>query len=299
MSRRARGLAVVLALAATTACGKSIDAPEPTLPRPQTLPAIGTEPVAASVAARAALRARAGLDALERSQLQDALSANTEACNLDPSAVAPRLQLARTYRRAGLGSVALELLSAWKPQLDGCGPCLEGLLLFASDPEFAPLRDDETGAALVAAVSGKALPWARWATEAATALSTPLPGALESFAHPQVPFTLSRVCPDCANPERRQPEERELQGFPLLAKVASRFDSRNPLMGGIALHVPGSPSCEGRCCRWTPPSPLPQGGAVLTGMCFRPLTPEKAALTRIELVYGATREPAPSADAQP
>lgn len=272
-------------------CGEPLDRSDPSLPRPQSLPAVGEEPVVPSVAGRAVQREEGGRGALERNDLKEALAAFTEACHLDPSMTAARVGLARVYVRAGLGSVALELFEAWRDAADRCGPCLEGLLVFAADPEFAKLRDHERGAALVAAVAGKGLPWERWGAEAAMAFATPKPGLLERYTHPAVPYTLSRVCPDCPNPERRVPEERTLQGFPLLAKVASRFDGRNPLMGGIPLQVPGSPRCEARCCRFTLPDPLPVGGAVLSEVCFRPLTPETAALTRLALVYGRSKTP--------
>jgi hypothetical protein len=184
--------------------------------------------------------------------------------------------------------VALDLLEPLVPEVERCGTCLEALLVFSSDEALARLREHSRGAAIAAAVADKSLPFADWSGRVAAALQTPKPAALEPFAHLNVPFVLSRVCPDCANPDRRRPEERELTGFMLLVKVASRFDRSNPMMGGIPLAVEGSPRCAGRCCRFGDSGPIAPNSARLEELCFRPLTALTAALTRVAIAYGPT-----------
>lgn len=278
-----------LGCVAGAGCARPLDAEAPTLPAPTELPPLPAEPVAPALAARAEARATQGLAALAKGDLAAARTMLTEACQLDPSSTDARLGLTRTYLAAGRGRAALALLEPLAAAGADCGVCVEALEAARAEPALAPLLTHPEAAAVAAAVATAQLPRARQAADAAAALAQARPGALMAMAHPEVPFTLVRSCPGCPNPARRVPEERTLQGFPLLAKVASRFDTRNPVLGGIPLLHGGEPRCAGRCCQWQVPSPVAVGTAALAEVCLRPITRDRAALTRIVLIYGPGR----------
>lgn len=288
---RLRSYSALIALTSVlAACEPQLDEAEPRLSRPASLPHIDDKPVAPSVATRAEVRAEFGAKALASGDLESARTALTEACTLDPSFTDARLDLARAYAAAGLGSVALDLLEAIAAEVGTCGTCAATLArLDASDARLAAPLSHSRGAALLELGAALKLPWQQWATETAEALKAFRPGVLESFVHADVPFVLARSCPECPNAERRAVEEHSLRGALLLVKVASRFDTRNPMLGGIPLGVAAQPACSDGCCRFEIPASLEPSTAQLEQLCFRPLTPKTAALTRLEIRYAPSR----------
>lgn len=295
--RTARSV-MALALAATLAagCEPKLDEDPARLTKPASLPRVDNKPVAPSVAERAIVRAASGGEALAAGELDAARTALTEACTLDPSLASARVDLARAYAAAGLGSVALDLLETLAAQTANCGPCVASLqALAADDPKLANVLSHSRGASLLEKASELTLPWQAWATDAAAALQAFRPEILETFVHSDVPFVLARSCPQCPNSERRAVEERALRGSLLLIKVASRFDTRNPMLGGIALGVGSPPTCAAGCCSFPVPETLEPATAQLEALCFRPLTPTTAALTRLAIRYAPSRPVEPPA----
>lgn len=291
--------ALTIASTLLTACEPKLDEDTPRLSKPASLPHVDPKPVAPSVADRAVIRAKAGANALAAGDVEAARTALTEACTLDPALASARIDLARTYASAGLGSVALDLLETLAARSADCGTCVQALMtLAADDARLANVLGHSRGVSLLEAASQLSLPWQRWATDAAGALQAFRPEVLETFVHSDVPFVLARSCPQCVNSERRGVEERALRGSLLLIKVASRFDTRNPMLGGIALGVTGPPTCADGCCSFAVPETLEPATAQLEALCFRPLTPTQAALTQLKIRYAPSR-PAPAAAAPP
>ena len=294
-----RRLGFLSALAAATllvaGCEPKLDDDAPRLSKPSSLPHLDAKPVAPSVAERALVRAAAGTSSLAAGDIEAARTALTEACTLDPSLASARLNLARAYASAGLGSVALDLLESMVARSGDCGTCVASLMtLAANDPLLAHVLSHSRGEAVLEAASTMTLPWQRWASESAAALQAFRPDVLETFVHSDVPFVLARSCPQCPNSERRGVEQRPLRGSLLLIKVASRFDTRNPMLGGIALGVAGTPTCSDACCSFVVPETLEPATAQLEQLCFRPLTPTASALTQLKIRYAPSRAPAPT-----
>ncbi len=271
-----------------TACHEPLDRAEPALPRPTSLPAVGGDPVAPAQAARARDHADEANTALQRKDLTAAAAAATLACTLDPSDALPRLELARIYVRAGLGSVALQLLQTAYDAGAACGTCVEALIAARADPELAPLWASREASDLHSAIADLALPWAKWAADAAAAIAAFDGKAFERLAHPDVTFDLVRVCPTCPSIDKRTPESRTLRGPLMLAKIAGRFDARVTPVGALKLQVPTLTGCAERCCSFAA-TPAPTAEAArLDRICLRPLRADAAVLTGLTLHYAST-----------
>ncbi|MCO4760497.1 MAG: tetratricopeptide repeat protein [Myxococcales bacterium] len=277
---------VMTVLAGTSvACQEQpLDAAAPKLPIPNTLPALNPTPVAWSVARRARMLHEDGEKALLTGQFKDALSHLTGAVQLDPSRIEARLALARLYAKAGRSSVSLTLLESMVAK--DCGGCVEALQFAKADPLFVPIWQHRRGQALAEKLPTAALPWERWVEQTSHSFADGIGRELPKVVHAQIGFELVRSCPDCSNPDRRKPERRRLFGARIAVKLASRFNTTQKRFGGVNLIVGAAHTRKGRCVIWSVPSPVPVGQAALRELCFRPLTPTRAALTKIDVVYG-------------
>ncbi len=285
---RFAGFALMALLAA---CSEPLDRTDPALPRPLSLPAVGGDPVAPAQAARARDHAQEAATALQRKDLTAAAAAATLACTLDPSDALPRLELARIYFRAGLGTVALQLLQTAHDAGPTCGTCVEALIAARSDVELATLWASREASSLGSAIADLELPWEKWARDAAAAISGFDGKAFERLAHPDVLFDLVRACPTCPTADKRTPESRALRGPLMLAKIAGRFDARVTPVGALKLQVPKLKGCAERCCSFeAEPAPTAEA-ARLHALCLRPLRADSAALTVLTLHYASTLPP--------
>lgn len=252
---------------------------------PSTLPDFDPAPAPWPVSAKARGLWRDGLAADHKGDQASARALLTEAISLDRSLTGPRVDLARLYVRLGMAEVAAELLSALQGRGAGCGECAEALMLARDDPGLAQVWETAPGRALAPQVPAQPLPFARWATALGKALAAGAVDEIPRFVHPQEPFLLVRTCPECTNPQRRKPDERELQGAPVAAKLAERFAIRGD-PAAVPLRIGGEPTCSGRCCDFAVAPSVTVGEAALRRLCFRPLRMDRGAVTRIEVVYG-------------
>lgn len=256
------------------------------IPIPDNLPRLDPTPVVWSVARRAKMLHDDGRKALKGGQLKEALSALAGSVQLDPSRSSAHVDLARVYARAGRSSVALGILETLSKDLSACGGCIEGLHAATLSPEFATVWATERGKKVQSAVAKLTLPWETWAERASGSLKDGTGKLLTGFVHAKIPFMLARSCPTCSNPERRQPQLRQLAGGRIAIKLASRFNTASERLGGVPLTTKGKAKRSGRCMQWQLPKPVPVGTAALQQLCFRPITAERAALTRVDIVYG-------------
>ncbi|MSP91989.1 MAG: hypothetical protein EXR79_09360 [Myxococcales bacterium] len=285
------GLGIALLIALPTACRPGLDADPALVGVPASLPALEVEPKSRDTMLRALELAREGDALVVAGNLKAAIPKLTEAVAADPSLGIARLALARAFARAGRASVALALFEPALERAKTCGMCVELLHTAAAHEDFAHLRATAQGQAFFARVPTEPLPWQEWALRVADALQKADGAALAPYAHPTLPFDFVRACPSCANEAVRSPQRRTLTGAPAIAKVAGRFDTKDPNHLGVALRVTGEPACADACCVWTVPEPVPVGTAALARVCLRAATPITAHLTEVAVTWGAPVEP--------
>lgn len=282
---------LLIGLLLATACRPKLDAEQPTLAIPASLPAFAKQPTSAGALQRATELADEATPALAKADLKRAIPLLTEALAADGSHERARWLLAEAFVRGGRGSVALQLLQPLKEHTSDCGWCVEFLQKVKQEKVFATFCETTAGRELLAGVTTEPMPYVQWAKRLATAIQTGNINEIARFAHITLPFTLLRSCPDCADPGKQQPQTRALTGPNLLVKVASRFDTSRPENPAIPLTTQGEPTCRARCCSWTVLRPVANGTAALERVCLRPNTPNAATLSEISLVYGAGMPP--------
>ncbi len=275
-------LAVITVMAAV-ACKEQ---PTALVTAPKTLPAFLPDFVQWSTSSRARGKAADGVAALQANDYQRARGLLTEAVSLDPSWIAARLGLARLYLKTGHNDIVIRLLEPLADGGDTCGGCIDAFAQIARDPAFKEFSASAKGKAVLARAPRKPLQWRRWADELSRALTDLQPAVIANYVHAQEHFELVRSCPECSNPKRRKPEVRRLQGASVAVKLATRFDTSRPRLDTVALRLRGQPTCAARCCTWQAPKSMTVGEAMLSRLCFRPVSANKAALTRIEIIYG-------------
>ncbi len=257
---------------------------------PSTLPALETEPALWPIARRARLVMESGAGTLKGGDLLSARAQLTEAITLDPSLAAGRVHLARVYARAGSNETIVRLLLPMAKAGDLCGDCIVSLLGAKEHPDLRAFWATEDGAKIAKLMPEAGIDFAKWANELSDVLQSGMMQRIPDFIHPQVSFELVRSCPQCDNAEKRLAERREFRGYPLALKVAGRFNTHDTRYNGRRLRSSGQPSCRDGCCSWSPPVRIPASEAALETLCFRALTRQHAALTRIQVAYGPTRE---------
>lgn len=268
-----------------SACAPPLDTDKPLLPRPQVLPSFATFPDKAEPFQLATTLAAEGRAKLAAGDLQGALPLMVKALQASPAHPEARLGLALVYEKAGLGSVALDLLRPLKAAVATCGLCRYVLQAAAKSPDFARLAQTKEGAALFADLP-PALDFAATAQKLATALQTGDPDKCESWAHPKMPFDLVRSCPSCPQPAQQERARRPLMGGSMMAKLALRFNTVNPQLRGIRLTAGPAATCQERCCTWPLPKPVPENTAALARVCLLPTDATSAVASEIEAVYG-------------
>lgn len=276
------GFALVLVSAG---CKEPLDAKETKLERPKTLPALAEQPDRLETWQRAAELTAQGIKALKAERWADARQLLAEAVQVSPAYPEARLQLALLYERAGLGSVALALLQPCKEAKEPSGSCRYLLQQYATSGDFARLRKTEAGAA---ALSG--LPASPNLVDAADRLAAALqkadPVAATAFASTGMGFDLIRSCPSCPTEAQQRREHRPLIGAAMMARLALRFASSDPAARGTPLLVGSPKSCDGLCCSWPVPKPVPDNQAALDHVCLLPDGATEAVATEVEVVYG-------------
>lgn len=272
-----------MAVAATSGCKE--DATQ-RLSAPKTLPGFMPVFVEWAVSNRARDKAAEGAKAVAEGELERGRGLLTEAISLDPSWIDARLELARLYLSAGHEETVVELLRPLAAAGEPCGGCIDAFDRLRTQAEFTPFFAEGAGKALLQSVPDHKLDWAGWARGLGAALARIDGQALGSFFHPEEPFALVRSCPECSNPARRQPEQRLLRGAAVAIKLAARFDTSRPRLDTVPLRVADAVSCADRCCAWPAPASVTVGEAILARVCFRPMDVRRAAVTRIEVIYG-------------
>lgn len=269
-------------------CRPELDAPDAKLAIPQSLPEFKLWPDPAYSLVRAGELLERGSNELGAGQLHTAISTLTEALATCPADARARLALARVFARNGRASVALRLLEPAKAAVANCGTCLELLQQVRGDPDFAHLRATAQGQALLQGVAAAPLPYAKWAGELAAILRKGDDAAAAAWAHPGFAFELQRSCPQCANASAHAVQKRALVGPIAISKLAQRFDTVHPELHGAPLEVAGVPRCSDGCCSWPTNREIASNGVLLQRLCFRPMTPERAIVTQVAVVYGQT-----------
>ena len=276
------------AMVAVAACRPQLDDPTAKLAIPQSLPTFASWPEVPYSLVRAGELVDRGLQERQKGQTQAAISTLTEALATCPADTRARLELARTFARNGRASVALRLLEPAKQALATCGVCVPLLQTASKDPDFEHLRQTAEGQALLADVPDAPLPVQKWATELAGVLRKGDDTAAAQWAHPSFPFELERSCPQCPNPAVHDVQRRAVIGPLAIAKLAQRFDTVHPDLHGLPLVVGPTPRCDGDCCIWPQVAEVASNTVFLQRLCFRAVTPARAVVTRIAVVYGPT-----------
>lgn len=253
---------------------------------PRTLPAFAPEFVPWAVSSRARDKAAEGAVAMSKGDLERARGLLTEAVSLDPSWIDARLDLTRLYLRAGHAATAAELLLPLAKGGADCGGCIDAFDRIVGQPEFAGFFASDAGEGLLGQLPKTALDWRGWANGFARALVAMDAATLRSHVHPLEPFTLVRSCPECSNPARRKADEHLLRGDMAAVKLAARFNTVRPRLDTVPLRLHGEPTCKDRCCTWQTPAHITVGEAALAQVCFRPVNASRAALTRVQVIYG-------------
>lgn len=270
---------------ASAGCKEPLDAKEPKLERPKTLPALTEQPDRLETWQRAAELTSQGKKALASERWSDARQLLAEAVQVAPAYPEARLQLALLYDRAGLGSVALSLLKACKDNKEPSGSCRYLLQQYAQAGDFARLRKTEAGTALL-----EGLPASPNLMDAAERLAAALqkadPVAATAFASTGMGFDLIRSCPSCPTEAQQRREHRSLVGAAMMARLALRFASKDPAARGTPLLVGTPKSCDGLCCSWPVPKPVPDNQAALDHVCLLPDGATEVVATEVEVVYG-------------
>lgn len=264
----------------------ALDDPAPKLPVPASLPPFAIWPDPPTPLVRSDELLVQGKAELAKGDLQSAVRTLTEALAVCPANALARLELARTFARAGRSSVALTLLEPARKSATSCGQCLEILLKVKVDKDFSHLAATKEGKAMLAGLPAGPLPLERWATEASAALQKGSPEALAPFMHPSFPLRWIRSCPDCDNAIAKEPQMRLVVGPSRIGKIAQRFDTSVPQLRNAPLQVQGRGACSERCCSWPVLKPLAEGQVALERLCFAPMTPEAAVMSELVLVYG-------------
>lgn len=276
------GIALVLVSAG---CKEPLDAKDAKLARPKALPALADHPDRLETWQRSAELTAQGKKALAAERWTDALQLLAEAVQVAPAYPEARLQLALLYDRAGLGSVALDLLKPCKTAKEPSGSCRYLLQQLAESAEFARLRKTEAGAALLA--GRPASPnLAEAADRLATALQKGDPVAATAFSSTGMGFDLIRSCPTCPTEQQQRRDHRPLIGAPMMARLALRFASKDPAARGTPLLVGTPKSCSGLCCQWPLPKAVPDNQAALDHVCVLPDGATEVIATEVEVVYG-------------
>ena len=276
-------LLVICLFWATTGCKEGAGAG---ISAPKTLPTFMPVFVEWAVSKRARDKAAEGAQALTKGQLERGRSLLTEAISLDPSWIAARIDLARLYLGAGHEKTVLDLLRPLTEADEECGGCIDAFDRLVGQAEFAPFFAAGAGKVLLQSVPKHKLDWLGWANGFGAALAGVDGEALGRFVHPEEPFALVRSCPECSNPERRKDDVRQLRGAAVAVKLAARFDTTRPRLDTVPLRLQENPTCTAGCCTWPTPASVTVGEAVLAGVCFRPMNVHRAAITRVEVVYG-------------
>ena len=271
----------------STAKGESGKRGDSQLATPATLPSFGMELPVWSVSRRARMLLADATTSIQNGKLKAALGPLTEATQLDSSLCEARLGLARLYALDKQPKVARDILRPFVDNVDTCGGCVESLLKVVKDEAFTEVLSLDP--ALKKAASKNQLPWKEWALQVSSTMIEGTGKLLPRFIHPREPFVLVRSCPSCSNPARRKAAERELFGPYLAVKVASRFNTAEKRFAGTRLRASAAPKRVGRCLEYTVPDPVPVASAAIKRLCFRPVTLDRSALTRVEIVYGRTK----------
>ena len=269
------------------ACRPKLDEEAPKLKAPSSLPVFVQEPLAVSLMLRATELANEATVSLAQHDVKKAIPLLTEALTIDGSHEQARWLLAQTFLSQGLGSVALKLIAPLAERQNDSGWCLEFLQKVKQDKSFERLVKSSEGHALLADVSDTPLPYATWGKALAAALKGGKLDEIAKYAHPVLPFALTRACPGCEDPAKKAKQVKQLQGASMLVKVASRFDLVRTENAGIPLIVEGEPVCKDRCCTWQTPKTLAPLTAALERVCLRPTLPTQPSLTELSLVFGA------------
>ncbi len=285
-SQRCRALLVGAMAVVAAACGDGLDTSEATLDAPATLPQFAAEPVEWARAVRARELLAEGEILRGEGEFKASMHKLTEAVTLDPSFADAHLALARTWLAAGRGSVAMALLEQLADDLPLCGTCIEALQTLRTDPALAGLASHARGRALLARVQAEPLAYEEWALQVATSLKSGKGERIPLYTHPRQPFDLVRSCPDCEVTARRAPTTRQLLGPAVGLKLSARFDVSDPRLGGVPLQVAANPVCAARCCRYPIAASVATKTSALASICFRPVSRDRAALTRVEIIYG-------------
>lgn len=297
--RAARQLAPLVAMCALTAALPGCDrkGPPSVLESPGALPPFAPEPVASSTAARAALLHAQGREALDKGALKAALGPLTEATTLDPSQALIRLDLARLYALGGRPEPALTLLEPMSKHVDICGECVDALRRARDEPAFAPWAAEPAWQAVLSRAPDEPLPWQNWAKMTRDALGLGEPGPVVRMIHPKVAWTLERSCPGCPLERQQQSVSRSLSGAMMALKTVTRFNPKVTKLGLVKAVGGTKPTCtvggehgaQDRCCTFDAPAAPSDDEATLARVCFRPIQPDRPAITHLTLRYGPTR----------
>ncbi|HAN31951.1 MAG TPA: hypothetical protein DCQ06_10175, partial [Myxococcales bacterium] len=256
--------------------------------KPQSLPSFNLELALWSVSRRARMLIADASTSMANGDRKAALPPLVEANQLDPSLTDARLMLARLYAQDGRMDTARALLKPLAESVDTCGGCVEALQIAVKDPDFRALFAGKNARFIKQAASKNPLPWQEWGLQGSSTMRDGTGKLLPRFIHPQEPFTLVRSCPSCSNPSRHTPSQRQLFGPHVAVKLASRFNTSHARFVGTKLSASPSPKRLDRCLIYEVADPIPVNTASLRTLCFRPVTLDRAALTKIEVVYGRT-----------
>lgn len=291
MARKKRMVLALLASGLLWGCRPALDEPSPRVKVPRSLPEFSAKTPAAGVAQRAQELADEATPALAAGDPVAAIPKLTEALALDGGHIDARFGLAKAFVQAGLGSVALELLTPLAARQQECGWCVEALQSAKTDKDFARFVQTERGAALLRDVPDTPLPYATWSKALLAIIQQGKFQEMAKWAHPARAFQVARSCPDCPDERAKVAPTRSFVGPTMLGKVLSRFEHNQPGIG-TPLYALGEPTCTGRCCKWRVPQPVPAGEVALAEICLRADTPAQPSLTRIALVFAPNPAPA-------